>query len=66
MANYATLLGGGGSVDNRKEGLPLFGLWGQDSSQNHGANYRIFDSDFRNVGSPWGAVCNSTSHLEQT
>ena len=62
MANYATLLGGGGSVDNRKEGLPLFGLWGQDSSQNHAANYRIFDSDFRNVGSPWGAVCNSTTN----
>ena len=28
MANLSSLLGGsGGTVDHRKEGLPLFGLW---------------------------------------
>ena len=63
MSNYATLLGGsGGSIDHRKEGLPLFGMWGDNSDGNHNVNYRVFDSGFNNVGSPWGAVCNSTTN----
>jgi hypothetical protein len=65
MASLTNLLGGGssgGSIDHRKEGLPLFGIWGDNSDQNHNVNYRIYDSGFKNVGSPWAAVCNSTTN----
>ena len=65
MSSLTTLLSGGsaaGAIDHRKEALPLFGMWGDNSDQNHNVNYRIFDSGFKNVGSPWGAVCNSTTN----
>ena len=62
MASLSNLLGGGGTVDHRKEGLPLFGIWGDNSDQNHNVNYRIYNSSFNNVGSPWAAVCNSTTN----
>ncbi len=64
MASLSNLLGGGGAgaIDHRKEGLPLFGIWGDNSDQNHNVNYRIYDSGFNNVGSPWAAVCNSTTN----
>ena len=64
MATLSNLLGGGsaGAIDHRKEGLPLFGLFGTSGDQNTHMNYRIFDSGFKNVGSPWGAVCNSTTN----
>jgi hypothetical protein len=63
MASLSNLLGGsGGGADHRKEGLPLFGIWGDNSDQNHNVNYRIYDSGFNNVGSPWAAVCNSTTN----
>ena len=65
MATLSNLLGGGssaGAVDHRKEGLPLFGLFGSTSDQNTHMTYRIFDSGFKMVGSPWGAVCNSTTN----
>lgn len=62
MASLSNLLGGGTTVDHRKEGLPLFGIWGDNSDQNHNVNYRIYDSGFNNVGSPWAAVCNSTTN----
>ena len=60
MANLSSYLGG--NVDPRKEGLPLFGLWGQESGGNHNTNFRIFDSGFRNVGSPWGGATGTTSN----
>ena len=50
------------ATDPRKEGLPLFGLFGQNSDQNHHLNYRIFDSNFKQVNTPWGAVCNTTTN----
>ena len=64
MATLSNLLGGGsaGAIDHRKEGLPLFGLFGTSGDQNVHMNYRIFDSGFKIVGSPWGAVCNSTTN----
>ena len=63
MASLSNLLGGsGGTIDHRKEGLPLFGIWGDNGDQNHNVNYRIYDSGFNNVGSPWAAVCNSTTN----
>ena len=65
MSSLTTLLSGGssaGAIDHRKEGLPLFGMWGDNSDGNHNVNYRVFDSGFQNVGSPWGAVCNSTTN----
>jgi len=64
MATLSNLLGGGsaGAIDHRKEGLPLFGLFGSTSDQNTHMTYRIFDSGFKMVGSPWGAVCNSTTN----
>ena len=65
MATLSNLLGGGssaGAVDHRKEGLPLFGLFGSTSDQNTHMTYRVFDSGFKMVGSPWGAVCNSTTN----
>ncbi len=63
MPNLSNLLGSsGGSIDHRKEGLPLFGLWGDSGDQNTNMNYRIYDSGYKNVGSPWGAVCNSTTN----
>ncbi len=60
MANLSSYLGG--QSDPRKEGLPLFGLWGQESGGNHNTNFRIFDSGFRNVGSPWGGSTGTTSN----
>ena len=63
MATLSNLLGGsGGTIDHRKEGLPLFGLFGTSGDQNSHMTYRIFDSGFKMVGSPWGAVCNSTTN----
>ena len=64
MSNLSTLLGGTttGTTDPRKEGLPIFGLLATEATQNHHMTYRIFDSSFRNVGSPWAAVCNSTTN----
>ena len=64
MATLSNLLGGGsaGAIDHRKEGLPLFGLFGTSGDQNDHMTYRIFDSGFKIVGSPWGAVCNSTTN----
>jgi hypothetical protein len=63
MSNLSGILGGSSSVvDPRKEGLPLFGLLGQDGSGNQNWNYRVFDSAFRNVGSPWGSFSNSTTN----
>ena len=64
MATLSNLLGGGsaGAIDHRKEGLPLFGLFGTSGDQNTHMTYRIFDSGFKMVGSPWGAVCNSTTN----
>ena len=64
MATLSNLLGGGGggTIDHRKEGLPLFGVWGDDGGGNSNVNYRIFDSGYKNVGSPWGSVCNSTTN----
>jgi len=65
MATLSNLLGGGssaGAIDHRKEGLPLFGLFGTSGDQNSHMTYRIFDSGFKCVGSPWGAVCNSTTN----
>ena len=63
MASLSNLLGGsGGGADHRKEGLPLFGIWGDNGNQNHNVQYRIYDSGFNNVGSPWAAVCNSTTN----
>ena len=64
MATLSNLLGGGsaGAIDNRKEGMPLFGLFGTSGNQNDHMTYRIFDSGFKCVGSPWGAVCNSTTN----
>ena len=44
MATLSNLLGGGGdSIDHRKEGLPLFGLFGTSGDQNVHMNYRIFE-----------------------
>ena len=36
MATLSNLLGGGSAsaIDHRKEGLPLFGVWGDDGNQN--------------------------------
>ena len=34
MANLSNLLGGGAQIDHRKEGLPLFGLWGDTGDSN--------------------------------
>jgi len=64
MSNYSTLLGGGsaGAIDHRKESLPLFGFWGDNSDQNHHMTYRVFDSGFKETGSPWGAISNSTTN----
>ena len=63
MSNLSTLLAGATTAtDPRKEGLPLFGLFGQNSDQNHHLNYRIFDSNFKQVNTPWGAVCNTTTN----
>ena len=64
MATLSNLLGGGsaGAIDHRKEGLPLFGLWGDDGGGNSNVTYRVFDSGYKMVGSPWGAVCNSTTN----
>ena len=65
MATLSNLLGGGssaGAIDHRKEGLPLFGLFGTSGDQNTHMTYRIFDSGFKCVGSPWAAVCNSTTN----
>ena len=63
MSNLSTLLAGASTAtDPRKEGLPLFGLFGQNSDQNHHLNYRIFDSGFKNVGSPWGGFSDSTTN----
>ena len=64
MATLSNLLGGGsaGAIDHRKEGLPLFGLFGTSGDQNDHMTYRVFDSGFKIVGSPWGAVCNSTTN----
>ena len=64
MATLSNLLGGssGGTIDHRKEGMPLFGLFGATSDQNTQMTFRIFDSGFKMVGSPWGAVCNSTTN----
>ena len=50
MSNYSTLLGGGsaaGAIDHRKEALPLFGFWGDNSDQNHHVTYRVFDSGLK-------------------
>ncbi len=62
MASLSNLLGGGSSVDHRKEGLPLFGLFGSTSDMNTHMVFRVFDSGFKMCGSPWGAVCNSTTN----
>ena len=62
MSNLSKILGGSSTTDPRKEGLPLFGLWGQESGGNHNVNFRIFDSGFRNVGSPWGGSTSTTSN----
>ena len=63
MASLSNLLGGsGGTVDHRKEGLPLFGLFGSTSDMNTHMVFRVFDSGFKMCGSPWGAVCNSTTN----
>ena len=62
MASLSNLLGGGTSIDHRKEGLPLFGLFGSTSDQNTHMTFRVFDSGMKMCGSPWGAVCNSTTN----
>ena len=66
MASLSNLLGGGTTVDHRKEGLPLFGLFGSTSDMNTHMVFRVFDSGFKMCGSPWGAVCNSTTCLLYT
>ena len=63
MSNLSKIFGSAGtSTDPRKEGMPLFGLWGAEGGGNTIVNYRVFDSNFRQVNSPWGAVCNSTTN----
>ncbi len=62
MSNLSKIFGGSSQTDPRKEGLPLFGLFGTNSDQNHHMNYRVFDSNFKQINSPWGAVCNSTTN----
>ncbi len=62
MSNLSKLFGGSSTTDPRKEGLPLFGLWGGSGDQNTQMNYRVFDSNFRIVSSPWGAVTSTTSN----
>ena len=64
MATLSNLLGGGsaGAIDHRKEGLPLFGLFGTSGDQNVHMTYRIFDSGYKCVGSPWGATAHSTTN----
>ena len=51
MATLSNLLGGGGAgaIDHRKEGLPLFGLFGTSGDQNDHMTYRIFDSGFNTI-----------------
>ena len=43
MATLSNLLGGGsaGAIDHRKEGLPLFGLFGTSGDQNDHMTYSI-------------------------
>jgi len=62
MSNLSKILGGGSVVDARKEGLPLFALWGGSGDQNTQMNYRVFDSNFRIVSTPWAAVTSTTSN----
>ena len=62
MSNLSKLFGGGTVIDPRKEGLPLFGMWGGSSDQNTQMQYRVFDSNFRVTGSPWGSTCDTTTN----
>jgi len=49
-------------VDHRKEGLPLYGMVGDDGSGNGQWTFRIFDSGHKVVGNPWGGTGHSTTH----
>ena len=62
MSNLSTIFGGGTVTDPRKEGLPLFGLFGASSDMNTQMQFRVFDSNFRCTGSPWGAVDGTTTN----
>jgi hypothetical protein len=62
MSNLSKIFGGGTTVDSRKEGLPLFALWGGSSDSNTQMNYRVFDSNFRIVSTPWAAVSSTTTN----
>ena len=62
MSNLSKIFGGGTTVDSRKEGLPLFALWGGSGDQNTQMNYRVFDSNFRIVSTPWAAVSSTTTN----
>jgi hypothetical protein len=62
MSNLSTIFGGGSITDPRKEGLPLFGMWGGSSDMNSQMQFRVFDSNFRVTGSPWGGTSDSTTN----
>ena len=63
MSNLSKLFGSSGSTtDPRKEGLPLFGMWGGSSDMNTQMQFRVFDSNFRVTGSPWGSTCDTTTN----
>jgi len=63
MSNLSKIFGSAGtSTDPRKEGMPLFGLWGAEGSGNTITNYRVFNSSFQDVGSPWGGATGTTSN----
>ena len=63
MSNLSTIFGSSGSTtDPRKEGLPLFGMWGGSSDSNTQMQFRVFDSNFRVTGSPWGSTCDTTTN----
>jgi len=47
------------SQDHRKEGLPLYGMMGDNGDQNTHMNFRIFDSGHKIVGNPWGTAAHS-------
>jgi len=58
MSTLSFLFGSGNTVDPRKEGLPLFGIGYADFNQQ--TSLRVIDSNFNIVGSPWGAIFNTT------
>ena len=62
MSNLSNIFGGGTTTDPRKEGMPLFGLWGEEGGGNTISSYRVFDSGFKNVGSPWATTSTTTTN----